>query len=452
MLSPVKPGDILLGKYRIEKVLGRGGMGIVVAAHHVELGQHYAIKFLLPTGLEHQEAVARFLREARTSAVLKSEHVARVHDVGHAENGAPYMVMEYLEGRDLKAILRAEGPLRADLALTYVLQACDAVAEAHAMGIVHRDLKPANLFLAQRRNGTPCIKVLDFGISKILGTDDTSLTATNATLGSVRYMSPEQISNSKTVDTRTDIWALGATLFELLTNRSPFRGESSLEIVSRILQEEPMSVRELRPDIPEFVEFVIARCLRKRREDRFQTVDELIPLLQQAIAAVHTFNPNTAPRMAPMPSMPEQQAVTNPAAEDGATTVTFGNTNRGAQQPHKNPLLPAIAAGITVLVMGGGAWAIRAYMHSKSAVSAAATSSATTDTSTSAMPMVVTAATPSPTPLTADAGPDITGTNTTPSVDTTNGADTVKPSSASTANSNRDAEPAPTTKKKRSAL
>src|SRR6478752_489071 len=161
-------GEVLAGKYRIERVLGQGGMGIVVAATHLQLGERVALKFLLPEALSNPLAVERFAREARAAVKIKSEHVARVSDVGTLENGAPYMVMEYLDGSDLAAWLTQRGRLPVEQAVEFVLQASEAIAEAHSLGIVHRDLKPANLFVTRRPDGALSVKVLDFGISKRL--------------------------------------------------------------------------------------------------------------------------------------------------------------------------------------------------------------------------------------------------------------------------------------------
>src|SRR5215471_10970483 len=193
MHSEVKVGDILVGKYRVERILGVGGMGLVVAATHLALGQVVALKFMLPQIVGSGEAMERFLREARAASRLRGEHIAAVKDLGTLENGAPFIVMEYLEGMDLAHLLRARGPLPPPEAVDYVLQACEALAEAHAQGIVHRDLKPANFFLTRRPNGTPLIKILDFGISKIAVAGEKSVTRTAAVLGSPQYMSPEQV-------------------------------------------------------------------------------------------------------------------------------------------------------------------------------------------------------------------------------------------------------------------
>jgi serine/threonine-protein kinase len=210
-------GRVLLGKYRIEHVLGHGGMGMVLGARHLELGELFALKLLLPHALADEDLKHRFAREARAAARLKGEHAARVHDIGRLEDGAPYMVMEYLEGTDLRALLRARGPLPAAEAVDYMLQACHAIREAHALGIVHRDLKPANLFLARRPDGSACMKVLDFGISKELGSVAGDLTKTGELLGSPLYMSPEQMVRRRDVDGRSDVWALGVVLYELTT-------------------------------------------------------------------------------------------------------------------------------------------------------------------------------------------------------------------------------------------
>src|SRR3954470_13666053 len=213
--APVQEGEILAGKYRVERVLGVGGMGVVVAATHLQLDERVAIKFLVPDALSSDEAVARFAREARAAVKIKSEHVARVIDVGTLDNGAPYMVMEYLEGGDLSRVLQAQGPLPVEDAVEYVLQACEAIAHAHVLGIVHRDLKPANLFLTKRNDGSQSVKVLDFGISKVLSgnsgasSSDAAMTRTRAVMGSPLYMSPEQMTSTRDVDGRTDIWALG---------------------------------------------------------------------------------------------------------------------------------------------------------------------------------------------------------------------------------------------------
>jgi serine/threonine protein kinase len=273
-----RPGDVLSGKYDVEALIGRGGMGVVLAAIHRDLGQRVAIKFLSPEIASKPDYCERFLREARAASRIQSEHVARVLDVARTDRGVPYIVMEYLEGIDLDQLVRQSGPRGVAEVVDYVVQACDAIAEAHAAGIVHRDLKPANLFLTRRADGTPFLKVLDFGASKMSGaaeTADGGLTAPSDVIGSPQYMSPEQIRSTKNVDHRTDIWSLGVTMHKLLTGTQPFASESASHCLVTIATESPQPLREAAPHAPAALEAVILRCLDKDRNRRFQSVAEL---------------------------------------------------------------------------------------------------------------------------------------------------------------------------------
>lgn len=277
-------GDVIAGKYRVERVLGEGGMGVVVAARHTSLRQHVAVKFLLPRALTMAGAAERFLREARAAVAIKSEHVARVLDVGELESGAPYMVMEYLTGCDFGKLLRTRGPLPAKEAVDYILQACEALAEAHRLGVVHRDLKPGNLFLTTRADGSPLVKVLDFGLSKAIkasdgGAHEHSLTAPDMIVGSPHYMSPEQLKSLKQVDARTDVWALGVILHQLLSDRRPFEAESLVATCAKIAGDAPITLREHRRDAPVELETIVLRCLQKDMTKRVQSVAELARLL-----------------------------------------------------------------------------------------------------------------------------------------------------------------------------
>ncbi|HEU5073958.1 MAG TPA: protein kinase [Polyangiaceae bacterium] len=275
MGSPVEVGNILAGKYRVERTIGAGGMGVVVEATDTRLERRVAIKFLLPDYAEHGEAASRFMREARAAVKIKSDHTARVIDVGTMENGSPYMVMEYLEGADVAQILERDGVLSVEDAALYIIQACEAVAEAHSHGIVHRDLKPANLFLAQQPDGSLRIKVLDFGISKVADTQlEHSLTRTSSMMGSPLYMSPEQMRSTRSVDLRTDIWALGVIFYEMVTGSLPFIANSVPELSAKVLLEahEPLSSR--RPDLPLALERVVTRALCKNASERYPSIAE----------------------------------------------------------------------------------------------------------------------------------------------------------------------------------
>jgi serine/threonine-protein kinase len=255
-------------------------MGTVVEATHLQLAQRVAIKFLLPHLCSQRDAVTRFLREARATVQLESEHVARVTDVGTSEDGVPFLVMEYLEGLDLSQLLQRDKRLSIGQAVSLVVQACDAIAEAHALGIIHRDLKPSNLFLTTRRDGTRLLKVLDFGISKAVtemsaGGALATRTATATVMGSPHYMSPEQVRSSKNVDPRADIWSLGVILHEFLAGETPFKGESATGVLASIVADPPASLRRARPDVPLALEAIVTRCLQKDRSQRFASVPDL---------------------------------------------------------------------------------------------------------------------------------------------------------------------------------
>ncbi|MBX3127194.1 MAG: serine/threonine protein kinase [Polyangiaceae bacterium] len=285
LLVGVNEGDVLAGKYRVEKLLGMGGMGMVVSAHHLQLDERIALKFLLPEALAVPDAVARFVREARAATKIKSEHVVRIIDVGTFDSGEPYMVMEFLQGKDLGEMLRDSGPFAPEAVAEYLLQACEALCEAHVRGIVHRDLKPSNLFLTTRADGTPLVKVLDFGISKITNASSSGpelgLTKTSAMMGSPLYMSPEQMASARDVDHRTDIWALGTIMYELLAGKPPFNADTVPQLCAMVLQQEPAPLHTLRAGLPPAVHSILTRCLRKSPADRYANVAELAVALAE---------------------------------------------------------------------------------------------------------------------------------------------------------------------------
>ena len=275
------PGAILDEKYRIERVIGQGGMAVVLSAMHLHLDERVAIKLMLPQWAEDPELVERFMHEGRAATKIRSEHVVRVHDVGLVFE-RPYLVMEYLEGSDLDQLIAARGKLPVETAIDYLLQACEAIAEAHVGGIIHRDLKPANLFLTHRADGSACVKVLDFGISKRMtarGRAGRRETLPSMVMGSPHYMSPEQMQASHAVDERSDVWALGAILHELVAGTPPFQGETITALCAMILQDPPPPLTLLRADVPGAVEAVVLRCLEKDPARRFPNVAELAAAL-----------------------------------------------------------------------------------------------------------------------------------------------------------------------------
>jgi serine/threonine-protein kinase len=272
-------GDVLGGKYRVERILGIGGMGMVVLATHLELDSQVAIKFMLPAAMESPEAAQRFLREARANSRLTNDHVCRVTDVGKFEGGQPYIVMEYMEGYDLGTLLKRKGAQPVSVAVDYIMQACEGMAEAHGHGIVHRDLKPDNLFLAGRADGSQIIKILDFGISKAAVTG--IATKTGDIMGSPAYMAPEQMQSTKDVDQRADIWSLGVILYQLISGKLPFIADTLPALCLAVINEEPPSLESVRKDLPHGLAQVVAKCLAKNRDERFMNVHQF----GQALAA-----------------------------------------------------------------------------------------------------------------------------------------------------------------------
>jgi serine/threonine-protein kinase len=269
------------GKFRLERLLGVGGMGAVYEAKHEVIGSRVALKLLLPTVAANDEVVTRFKNEARALLRLECEHVVRVMDVGTQPNGAPFIVMEFLEGIDLRAVLAERGPLPVAEAVDYLLQTLVALSEAHAVGIVHRDLKPSNLFLSEKVGRPPVVKVLDFGVSKISSDDDENihLTTTRSLLGSPLYMAPEQIRKSKASDPRSDLWSFGVVAYELLSGKTPFDGENMGEVFAMILETTAPSLTALRPDLPPELAEAIHRCLERDPERRWTSAADVARIL-----------------------------------------------------------------------------------------------------------------------------------------------------------------------------
>ena len=271
-------GSLFAGKFRIERILGEGGMGYVLGARDESTGARVALKLLLPEHTKNRTTVARFVREVQASQRITSEHVVRVLDAGeHADTR--YIVMEYLEGSDLADLLEREKVLSVQRAIDLTLQACEALAEAHAAGTIHRDLKPANLFVTRAIDGSECIKVLDFGISRTAEAEHVALTTTTAAAGTPLYMSPEQLRSMRDVDARADIWAIGVVLFELLAGQPPFVASTLAEIGAMVLAGTAPDVRSLSRSIPDGVALAIARCLRREVSERFPSLAELAAAL-----------------------------------------------------------------------------------------------------------------------------------------------------------------------------
>lgn len=279
IITGIEPGDVIADKYRIDSVLGAGGMGVVFLARHIQLNGLFALKFLSRESSLNAQALGRFHREAQAAVKLRSDHAVRVFDVGVHNNGLPYIVMEYLEGGDLSRLLRNVGWLPIAQAVDFVLQAGAAIADAHRVGIIHRDIKPSNLFCVAKGEGV-MIKVVDFGISKLTdATNEEGVTVTGNFIGSPSYMSPEQMRAANRVDARTDVWSLGVVLYECLTAKLPFPASTYPEICLKVTQDPPVMPSQYRADIPPVLEALILKCLEKDREKRFGSVNELMAAL-----------------------------------------------------------------------------------------------------------------------------------------------------------------------------
>ncbi len=265
-------GAVLLGKYRIESLIAEGGMGRVVRAQHVQLDQAVAIKVLLPEMVANPAIVQRFLREAQAAVKLRGEHVCRVIDVGKLADGTPYMVMEFLDGADLGAILKHYGRQDPQISVDMMLQACEGLAEAHQLGIIHRDVKPSNFFITRRPDGSPLLKILDFGIASAPMGVESELTRTQAVIGTPSYMAPEQMRSARSADPRSDLWAMGVVMYQMVSGSRPFDSDSYSELCLKVGMDPtpPLAV-----PLPDGLGAVILRCLEKAPEARYQNAAEL---------------------------------------------------------------------------------------------------------------------------------------------------------------------------------
>ncbi|HTN89167.1 MAG TPA: serine/threonine-protein kinase, partial [Sorangium sp.] len=418
----IAPGTVIARKYRVERTIGRGGMGLVVEALHLDLDTRVAIKFLLPEFMSYTEAAERFMREARTVAKLQTHHVVRVLDVAALESGEPYMVMELLDGEDLACHAAEAGTLAIGECIDHIVQACEALAEAHALGIVHRDLKPANLFLTKRPDGAPLIKVLDFGVSKILtgDTGNVSLTQTTTILGSALYMSPEQMRSSKSVDPRTDIYALGVCLFEIIGGRPPYVADSFPELCAKIYTSPPEPLQDLRPEVPEGLVEVIEKSIAREPEDRYQSIAEFVQALapyaapgtRTTIAGILRLHaaeldlPPAASRAAMSRTMSRASRTSSggPSVSDkGARTA--GSAPPAEEAPRRGRSLLYVAVGAVAVAVG--AWGALQFQRSRFAIGEGEATAPPVASSSSEPAVPVDQAAPTQAPDTAVATPKV---------------------------------------------
>lgn len=361
MAAPtIKAGDVLAGgKYRVERVLGAGGMGMVVAARHIQLGQRVALKFMLKEAMADPSNTERFAREARAAVQLQSPHTARVLDVGKLKNGEPYMVMEYLDGHDLDEVLSQNGPMQPEMAVGYLLQACEAFAEAHGLGMIHRDIKLKNLFLTKAVDGRALVKVLDFGLAKTIGgIGDVSLTSTSAVFGSPQYMSPEQMRSAKDVDSRSDIWSIGVCLYELLTGHVPFDAAGIAEICAMVLKDAVEPPSRWAQGLPPELDAVVVKCLEKDPKNRYQTVAELAYALEPWTAlegsARRILHVMQAVQKADLPTLLNPSDEEPVAQDTGVKTMAAWDSGERARATRRRLSAVAIIAAIAMFLVGSG--------------------------------------------------------------------------------------------------
>jgi len=342
-------GEVLGDRYELVRLLGAGGMGVVYEARHRVIGRRFAVKLLYPHCAQRPSILTRFQREARAAGSLENEHIAAALDFGLASDGAPYLVMEYLAGQDLAALLAREGSLPAGRAVSLIIQGCRGLAAAHANDIVHRDLKPANLFLTHRSDGADLVKVLDFGIAKLLDSDDdtsASLTASGKLLGTVSYMSPEQARGDADLDRRIDVYALGAILYELLTAARAHPGGNHQAVLFHILTQSCERLRTLRPDLPRGLDAVVEKAMARDRAGRYASVDELAAALA----------PFAAPETDTSRERRERAARATAETVEEAHTVRWPQTGAsggaGSRARVGRPLVLIVAAG-ALLAAGG---------------------------------------------------------------------------------------------------
>jgi eukaryotic-like serine/threonine-protein kinase len=479
----VRANDVLAGKYRVTRMLGEGGMGIVLEAVHLGLGHRVALK-LLKNELVRPEHRERFFREARAAGSLSSEHVVSIKDIDTLPDGTPFLVMEYLDGSDLGGLVQHRGALPPEEATDYVLQACHALAEAHTRGIVHRDLKPANLFLTRRADGTPLVKVLDFGIAKVAEPQMArDLTATSAYMGSPCYMSPEQVRSAKRVDARTDLWALGVILYELLVGVPPFDGETAGDVFVKISTEPP---RAFTPPMPmPGLEAVILRCLRKDPDQRYADIAELAEALApfagrlgraRAEAVARIIGRELVPMMPTMQMVPMMQAAPPgpmgmqvapsgpmvasgmPAGTAVPTLTTLGLGAGQSQAMSSRPRRGFVIAAVAVVILGGVAtWGYMARGSNNDGVSPVVVPAASAAIPAPALAPLPSVAGPTPTqpassavtptvppPLTPAPSPspvDITPTPPAAAIPTTTSPAVAPPVDAATAAATRETSP-----------
>lgn len=345
----VREGEVLAGKYRVERIPGRNGLGVLVHVRHMELAQEVTLKFLVPDACAYPEFVQRFVREARSAVRIQGEHVARVTDVGRLESGAPYMVREFLRGPDLAEVTKVRGRLPVAEAVDYVIQACEGVAEGHALGVVHRNIKPTSLVVTRRSDGTPLVKVFDFAAAESLHVDPfteraVSLVGTSAIMASLPYLAPEQIRDPHDVDVRADIYSLGAVLFELLTGTPVYSADTAPALLAMVAADAALPVRHFVVDAPGELDHIVLRCLSKNRAIRYASIADLALALRPFATDEATNSIDRIVRLDKLSNRPAALSAPRPASQP-PSSPSLAPPPASPFTPSPSAMPPAVAAG-----------------------------------------------------------------------------------------------------------
>jgi eukaryotic-like serine/threonine-protein kinase len=380
-------GTLVSGRYKVLRLLGKGGMGAVYEVEHQLIGRHFALKTLHPEFLRNGEAVTRFHREARAAAAIGDEHIIEVNDMGNLDDGAPFIVLELLHGEDLAHVLKKTGPMTLGRAIKIARQACSALDKAHQKGIVHRDIKPDNIFILER-NGADFVKLLDFGISKVqesaLGLSGGGLTKTGMAVGTPYYMAPEQVTGERSIDARADVYALGAVVFEMLMGRVPFDATTFPGLVLKVMQDPPPPICGFRKDVPPELEAVVHKALAKAPGDRFANISEFGDQL-----ARFELLPSNPPKAMPRPR----------SFSDTATPRTWEvGSSESIRVPKRSSPLGAVAVVALLGLVGVGAWSALGTREPEAAAAAAhVVAPMATPPTAATVPVNTPAPTPAPT-------------------------------------------------------